>query len=71
MTNDETTLQKKMCRTQTAPGQEPLKDIPSIETLCAQFNQDVGQAWGFEHFLYHHLRNRSVLELANAHALFQ
>ncbi len=26
-----------------APGQEPLKDIRSIETLRAQFNQDVGQ----------------------------
>jgi len=30
-------------RPQLAPGQEPLKDIQSIETLRAQFNQDVGK----------------------------
>ena len=29
---------------QLAPGQEPLKDIQNIETLRAQFNQDVGKA---------------------------
>ncbi len=30
-------------RPQLALGQEPLKDIRSIETLRAQFNQDVGK----------------------------
>lgn len=30
-------------RPRIAPGQEPLTDIQSIETLRAQFNQDVGK----------------------------
>ena len=30
-------------RPRLAPGQAPLKDIQNIETLRAQFNQDVGQ----------------------------
>jgi uncharacterized membrane protein (DUF106 family) len=30
-------------RTRLAPGQEPLTDIQNIETLRAQFNQDVGK----------------------------
>jgi hypothetical protein len=30
-------------RPRLAPGQEPLTDIQSIETLRAQFNQDVGK----------------------------
>lgn len=30
-------------RPQLAPGQEPLADIQSLETLRARFNQDVGQ----------------------------
>lgn len=30
-------------RPQRAPGQEPLTDIQSIETLRTQFNQDVGK----------------------------
>ena len=31
-------------RPRLAPGQEPLTDIQNIETLRAQFNQDVGKA---------------------------
>jgi hypothetical protein len=30
-------------RPRLAPGQAPLSDIQNIETLRAQFNQDVGQ----------------------------
>lgn len=30
-------------RPRIAPGQEPLKDIQSIETLRTQFNQDAGK----------------------------
>jgi len=30
-------------RPRLAPGQAPLTDIQNIETLRAQFNQDVGQ----------------------------
>ena len=30
-------------RPRLAPGQEPLMDIHSIDTLRSQFNQDVGQ----------------------------
>jgi hypothetical protein len=30
-------------RPRLAPGQEPLTDIASIETLRTQFNQDVGK----------------------------
>ena len=30
-------------RPRLAPGQEPLVDIDSIETLRSQFNRDVGQ----------------------------
>ena len=30
-------------RPRLAPGQEPLMDIQSIETLRSQFNQDAGQ----------------------------
>jgi hypothetical protein len=30
-------------RPRLAPGQEPLTDIQSIETLRAQFNKDVGK----------------------------
>lgn len=30
-------------RPRLAPGQEPLTDITSIETLRTQFNQDVGK----------------------------
>jgi hypothetical protein len=30
-------------RPRLAPGQEPLMDIQSIDTLRSQFNQDVGQ----------------------------
>ena len=30
-------------RPRIAPGQEPLTDIQNIETLRAQFNQDIGQ----------------------------
>ena len=30
-------------RPRLAPGQQPLTDIQSIETLRAQFNQDVGK----------------------------
>ena len=30
-------------RPRLAPGQEPLTDIHSIDTLRSQFNQDVGQ----------------------------
>ena len=30
-------------RPRMAPGQEPLTDIQNIETLRAQFNQDVGK----------------------------
>jgi hypothetical protein len=30
-------------RPRLAPGQAPLTDIQSVETLRAQFNQDVGQ----------------------------
>ena len=31
-------------RPRSAPGQAPLEDIQSIETLRTQFNQDVGKA---------------------------
>jgi hypothetical protein len=30
-------------RPRSAPGQQPLTDVQSIETLRAQFNQDVGK----------------------------
>jgi hypothetical protein len=30
-------------RSRLAPGQAPLKDIENIETLRAQFNQDIGK----------------------------
>jgi len=30
-------------RPRLAPGQKPIMDIPSIETLRSQFNHDVGQ----------------------------
>lgn len=30
-------------RPRIAPGQEPLRDIQTIETLRTQFNQDVGK----------------------------
>lgn len=32
-----------LSRPKIAPGQDSLVDIQSIETLCTQFNEDVGQ----------------------------
>jgi hypothetical protein len=32
-----------VARPRLAPGQKPIVDIQNIETLRAQFNQDVGQ----------------------------